>query len=211
MRNTPCNCTACGWRVCRCCCTCSGFATIAQYLDHKVSSTGAEAKVSMAGVLLWGLMAAAMVAPLGGTSAYTDSITILTDAGLEMGNLVYLWVAILGYYTVKVCGLKTRHCVPPRPHCTTLLGPNKLWSTGSQQRTQQPSVNGLHTQGRAASMQKCSREGGQSRSPSWHMMCCIEIMFDYEALRTVRLCAVLCLCAGVYNGPGDECEGVAAA
>jgi hypothetical protein len=59
----------------------------------------------MAGVLLWGLMAAAMVVPLGGTAAYTDSITILTDAGLQMGNLVYLWVAILGYYTVKVCGL----------------------------------------------------------------------------------------------------------
>lgn len=86
---------------------CSGFSTVAQYLDHKVSNTGADAKVSMAGVLLWGLMAAAMVVPLGGTAAYTDSITILTDAGLQMGNLVYLWVAILGYYTTKVCGHST--------------------------------------------------------------------------------------------------------
>lgn len=95
--------------ACRCCpfacfhsCVCSGFTSVAQYLDSKAATTADEAKVSVAAVLAWLLMAGAMVVPLGGLSTYTDSLSIFTDGGLEMGNLVFLWVAILGYYSIKV-------------------------------------------------------------------------------------------------------------
>jgi fumarate reductase subunit D len=81
---------------------CSGFTSVAQYLDAKLSSAAGEAKVSLASVAIWCLMAAAMVVPLGGVDAYSDSLAILTDGGLEMGNLVFLWVAILTYYSAKV-------------------------------------------------------------------------------------------------------------
>lgn len=83
-------------------CCCSGFTSVAQYLDSKLSSTAGEAKVSVVSVSIWVLMAAAMVVPLGGGDAYTDSLAILTDGGLEMGNLVFLWVALLTYFSAKV-------------------------------------------------------------------------------------------------------------
>jgi hypothetical protein len=81
---------------------CSGFRSVAQYLDSKTATAAGEAKVSVAAVLIWLLMAGAMVVPLGGMSTYTDSLSIFTDGGLQMGNLVFLWVAVLGYFSVKV-------------------------------------------------------------------------------------------------------------
>jgi hypothetical protein len=77
---------------------------VSQYLDSKLAAAAGEAKVSLAAVLTWALVTCAVAAPLGGTDAYTDSIAILTEGALQMGNLVYLWAALLGYFSIKVVG-----------------------------------------------------------------------------------------------------------
>lgn len=83
--------------------TCRGFTSVAQYLDNKTATAAGQAKLSLAAVLIWALMGAAMVLPLGGLStAYSDSLAILTDGGLQMDNLLFLWVAVLAYFSVKV-------------------------------------------------------------------------------------------------------------
>jgi hypothetical protein len=87
------------------CTTCSGFTSVAQYLDNKTATAAAKAKVSLSAVLTWTLMGAVMVLTLGGLStAYSDSLAILTDGGLQMDNLLFLWVAVLAYFSVKVGG-----------------------------------------------------------------------------------------------------------
>lgn len=84
-------------------CTCRAFTSIAQYLDSKMATAAGQAKLSLAAVLTWALMGAAMVLPLGGLStAYSDSLAILTDGGLQMDNLLFLWVAVLAYFSVNV-------------------------------------------------------------------------------------------------------------
>lgn len=84
-------------------CTCRGFTSVAQYLDSKTATAAGQAKLSLAAVLTWALMGAAMVLPLGGLSTtYSDSLAILTDGGLQMDNLLFLWVAVLAYFSVKV-------------------------------------------------------------------------------------------------------------
>lgn len=99
---------------------CSGFTSVAQYLEHKTATTGGEAKVSIAAVSIWALIAAAMVVPLGGASAYSDSLAIFTDGGLEMGNLLFLWVAVLSYYSIKVgWGAACAHCIMHNMHNAT--------------------------------------------------------------------------------------------
>lgn len=82
---------------------------MSQYLDSKLASAAGEAKVCLVGVALWASLAAAIMMPLGGPEAYSDSLAIFTDGGLQMSNLAFLWIGILTYYSIKVW--------PTQQHC----------------------------------------------------------------------------------------------
>jgi hypothetical protein len=59
--------------------------------------------VAALALALWGAAAAAALPRLG-AQAYRLGLVDLTDGGAHMSNLSLLWMGVLLYFSVKVCG-----------------------------------------------------------------------------------------------------------
>eukprot|EP00775_Hariotina_reticulata_P013704 gene13704-13826_t len=73
-----------------------GFTSVSQYLQYKVHQALKQAKVECCAAALWGSLSLAMLLPLGGPTAYHEMMR-----SLDKDSLLFVWVYLLGYYTVK--------------------------------------------------------------------------------------------------------------
>jgi hypothetical protein len=80
-----------------------GFTSVAQYLQYKLDTATKQAKVDSVGAILWSSLAFAVLTQMGGHDMYMHHIRQLTMNGSAGDNLMFLWVYILGYFTVKSC------------------------------------------------------------------------------------------------------------
>eukprot|EP00878_Enallax_costatus_P004923 GHUV01005178.1.p1 GENE.GHUV01005178.1~~GHUV01005178.1.p1 ORF type:complete len:264 (+),score=96.26 GHUV01005178.1:902-1693(+) len=80
-----------------------GFTSVAQYLQYKLDLAVKQAKVDGIGAAMWGTLAFCVLSHMGGHAQYMQYIRELTVNGTASDNLVFLWVYILGYFTVKSC------------------------------------------------------------------------------------------------------------
>ncbi|WIA09050.1 hypothetical protein OEZ85_008464 [Tetradesmus obliquus] len=81
-----------------------GFTSVAQYLQHKLDSSLAQAKVDLLAASVWLSLGAGLVTPLGGSAAYNHLIQAVTQDGAATDNLTFVWLLLLVYYTTK-CGV----------------------------------------------------------------------------------------------------------
>lgn len=80
-----------------------GFTSVAQYLQYKLDSAIKQAKIDSIGAVMWGILACGVLSDMGGHAQYMQYIRELTLNGSASDNLGFLWVYILGYFTVKSC------------------------------------------------------------------------------------------------------------
>lgn len=80
-----------------------GFTSVAQYLQYKLDTAVRQAKVDCMAAAIWAGLAYAVLTNMGGHAAYMQHFRALTLNGSASDNLMFLWVYILGYFTVKGC------------------------------------------------------------------------------------------------------------
>jgi hypothetical protein len=80
-----------------------GFTSVSQYLQHKLDTAIKQAKVDSVAAIIWGILAFGVLTQMGGHNMYMHHIRQLTMNGNDSDNLMFVWVYILGYFTVKSC------------------------------------------------------------------------------------------------------------